>query len=81
MWAWQSHGKAIDALVQLSALAQGDAGVFAQQRNHGQLHLVDAPLELTGRELLVLQRPALLGQGVLVHVLGVEHLDPGRFRG
>jgi hypothetical protein len=23
----------------------------------------------------------LLGQGVLVHVVGVEHLDPGRFRG
>jgi hypothetical protein len=33
--------------------------------------LVDAAFELAGRELLVLQRPALLGQGVLVHVLGV----------
>jgi hypothetical protein len=32
---------------------------------------------MAGRELFVLQRPALLGQGVLVHVLGVEHLDPG----
>jgi hypothetical protein len=28
--------------------------------------------------LFVLQRPALLSQGVLVHVLGVQHLDPRR---
>ena len=44
----QRHGEAINAVVELPALAQSDAGVLAQQGHLGQLHLVDASLELAG---------------------------------
>ena len=66
-----------EPVIEPPPLAQGDAGVLSQQSDSRQLHLVDAALELTRRQLLVLQRPALLGQGMMVHVLGVKHLDPG----
>ena len=36
---------------------------------------MNAPLELSRRQLLVLQGPALLRQSVLIHVLSVQNLE------
>jgi hypothetical protein len=39
------------------------------------LNVVYAPLELPARQLLVLQSPAVLNCGVLVHIVGFYDVD------
>ena len=74
---FQRHRKAVNAVVKPSTLSQGNAGVFAKQRQLRQLNFLDAALELSWRELLILQRPALLRICMLVHVLSVQDACDG----